>query len=53
MRKPYRILISIIFGTLVTACGGGGSSGGGSTTTPPPTNTNCVLGSSTLDNCKL
>lgn len=42
-----RVLLFLAVVTLITGCGGGGGGGGGST------NTDCVLGTSTLNNCTL
>ncbi len=42
-----RVLLFVAAVALLTGCGGGGSSGGGTT------NTDCVLGNSTLNNCTL
>ena len=43
-----RVLLFIAAIALLTGCGGGGGGGGGGST-----NTDCVLGTSTLDNCTL
>ena len=41
-----RVLLFVAVVVLMTGCGGGGGGGGS-------TNTDCVLGTSTLDNCTL
>jgi len=47
--RPFmNMLVAVIVAVGLTACDGGGDS-----SPPDATNTNCVLGTSTIGNCKI
>jgi len=47
MRKLYSFTAALALLLIVASCGGGGSS------PPPETNTDCVIGTSTIGDCTI